>query len=48
MNTDFIKGIVTPIVTIIDEHERIDETRMRRQVDFIIEGGIPESLRQIA
>ena len=40
MNTDFIKGIVTPIVTIIDEHERIDETRMRRQVDFIIEGGV--------
>ena len=40
MNTDFIKGIITPVVTIIDEQERIDEERMRRQVDFIIEGGI--------
>ena len=40
MNTDFIKGVIPPIVTIVDENEKIDEKRMRRQVDFVIEGGV--------
>ncbi|MDK2958067.1 MAG: 4-hydroxy-tetrahydrodipicolinate synthase [Synergistaceae bacterium] len=40
MNTDFIRGVIPPIVTIIDENERIDEERMRRHVDFVIEGGV--------
>lgn len=40
MNTDFIKGVVVPILTAIDENERIDEVRMRRQVDYVIEGGV--------
>jgi len=40
MNTDFIKGIVVPIVTCLDADERIDEARMRRQVDFVIDGGV--------
>ncbi|NCC59123.1 MAG: dihydrodipicolinate synthase family protein, partial [Synergistales bacterium] len=40
MNTDFIKGIIPPIVTIIDENERIDEERMRRHVNFVIDGGV--------
>ena len=40
MNTDFIKGIVVPILTPLDENERIDEARMRKQVDFVIEGGV--------
>ena len=40
MNTDFIKGIVVPIVTCLDADERIDEARMRRQVDFVINGGV--------
>ena len=40
MNTDFIKGIVVPILTCIDDDERIDEARMRRQVDYVIEGGV--------
>lgn len=38
MNTDFIKGVVVPIITVIDQEERIDEERMRRQVEFVIEG----------
>ncbi|MDO5416861.1 MAG: dihydrodipicolinate synthase family protein [Lachnospiraceae bacterium] len=40
MNTDFIKGVVVPILTPIDADERIDEAKMREQVDFVIEGGV--------
>jgi 4-hydroxy-tetrahydrodipicolinate synthase len=39
MNTDFIKGIIPPIVTPVDEDEHIDEAKLARQVNFIIEGG---------
>ncbi len=40
MNTDFIKGVVVPILTPIDGDERIDEKKMREQVDYVIEGGV--------
>lgn len=40
MNTDFIKGVVVPIITVIDEHEKIDEPGMRRQVEYVIQGGL--------
>lgn len=40
MNTDFIKGIVVPIITVIDAQEKIDEEGMRRQVEFVINGGM--------
>ena len=40
MNTAFIKGIIPPIVTPITEDERIDEDRLRNQLEFMIEGGI--------
>jgi len=40
MNTEFIKGVVVPILTVIDEQERIDEARMRAHVDYVIEGGV--------
>lgn len=40
MNTDFIKGVVVPILTPIDEEERIDEGRFRRQIDYVINGGM--------
>lgn len=40
MNTDHIKGVIVPIITPIDKDERIDEVRMRRQVDFVIDGGL--------
>jgi 4-hydroxy-tetrahydrodipicolinate synthase len=40
VNTDFIKGIVVPIITVIDEDEKIDEAGMRRQVDYVIDGGL--------
>lgn len=40
MNLDFIRGVVVPIVTVIDEEERIDEAGMRDQVDYVIDGGM--------
>lgn len=41
MNTDFMKsGIVVPILTPIDADEHIDEAKLRRQVDFVIDGGV--------
>lgn len=40
MNTDFIKGIIPPIITPIDKNELIDEARLRKQIDFIIKGGV--------
>lgn len=40
MNTDFIKGVVVPILTPIDQDELIDEKKLREQVDYVIEGGV--------
>lgn len=40
MNTDFIKGVVVPILTPIDENELIDEAKLREQVDYVIDGGV--------
>lgn len=40
MNTDFIKGVVVPILTPIDENELIDEPKMRAQVDYVIDGSV--------
>ncbi len=40
MNTDFIKGVIVPILTPIDEEEKIDEQKLRSQVDYVIEGGV--------
>lgn len=33
MKYNYIKGVVVPIVTPIDEEERIDEAKLREQVD---------------
>ena len=40
MNTAFMQGVVVPILTVIDENEKIDEAGMRAQVDYVIEGGV--------
>lgn len=40
MNTDFIKGVIVPIITPIDAQERIDEVNTREQVDYVIDGGV--------
>lgn len=40
MNTDFLKGIVVPILTPIDGDERICEPKLRQMVDHVIDGGV--------
>ena len=40
MNTDFIKGMIPPIITPITEDEKIDEKALRDQINFMISGGI--------
>ncbi|MCI8887174.1 MAG: dihydrodipicolinate synthase family protein [Hungatella sp.] len=40
MNTEFIKGVVVPILTPIDDNEMIDEAKLREQVDYVIDGGV--------
>lgn len=40
MNTAFIKGVVVPIITPIDAEEKIDEAAFRRQIDYVINGGM--------
>ena len=36
MNTEFIKGIIVPILTPVDKNEVIDEGKMRKQVDLLL------------
>ena len=40
MNTEFMKGVVVPILTPITEEERNDEKKLREQVDYVIDGGV--------
>jgi len=40
MDTSFIKGIIVPILTPVDQDENVDEARLRRQVDFVINHGV--------
>lgn len=40
MNINFIKGVVVPIITVIDENEKIDEEGMRNQVEYVINAGM--------
>lgn len=40
MNTDFIKGVIVPILMPIDKEEEINEKALRRQTDYVIDGGV--------
>ncbi|AZK45631.1 dihydrodipicolinate synthase family protein [Paenibacillus lentus] len=40
MDTDFIRGVIPPIVTPVDDNERLDEQSFRCIVDHVIEGGV--------
>lgn len=40
MDTTFIHGVIPPIVTPVDENERLDEQSFRRIVDHVIDGGV--------
>ena len=44
MDTSFIKGIIVPILTPVDQDENVDEARLRSQVDFVIDHGVHGSL----
>ena len=35
-----LKGIIVPIITPIDADEKVDEAKLRAQVDYVIEGGV--------
>ena len=35
-----MKGIVVPVLTPIDKDEKIDEIKLRDQIDFVIKGGV--------
>ena len=40
MDTSMIRGIIPPILTPIDQNEQVDEAKMRKQVEFVINGGV--------
>ena len=40
MDIGFIKGVIPPILTPIDREERIDEAKLRKQVNHVIAGGV--------
>lgn len=40
MDTSFIHGVIPPILTPVDESDRIVESSMRRLVDYVIDGGV--------
>lgn len=40
MNTELMRGVVVPILTPIDEEERICEEKLRRHVKYVIGGGV--------
>ena len=40
MDIDYIRGVIVPILTPIDEDECIDELAFRHQIDYVISGGL--------
>lgn len=40
MNFKDLKGIIVPLLTPVDEHEHIDETKLRYMVNRVINGGV--------
>lgn len=40
MDTNFIHGVIPPILTPIDESDRVVDSSMRRLVDHVIDGGV--------
>ena len=40
MDKRFFSGIVPPIAVPIDSEERLDEARLRKHIDFMIDGGV--------
>lgn len=40
MDTSFIRGVIPPIVTPVDENEQVDEAGLRRVIEHVIGGGV--------
>ena len=40
MQSDFLKGIVPPLVTPFDADDHIDEKKLRAQIDYVIDNGV--------
>jgi 4-hydroxy-tetrahydrodipicolinate synthase len=40
MKADFIRGVVTPLITPVDAEERVDETGLRDQIEHVLRGGV--------
>jgi len=40
MDTTFIRGVIPPIVTPVDENERVAEPALRRVIDHVLAGGV--------
>ena len=40
MDVDFIRGVVTPLITPVDEEERVFETGLRDQIEHVLRGGV--------
>jgi 4-hydroxy-tetrahydrodipicolinate synthase len=40
MNVDFIRGVVTPLITPVDAEERVYESGLRNQIEHVIQGGV--------
>jgi 4-hydroxy-tetrahydrodipicolinate synthase len=40
MNVEFIRGVVTPLITPVDAEERVDETGLRNQIEYVLRGGV--------
>lgn len=40
MDKSYLKGIIPPLVTPIDENELIDEAKLREQIDYVIDNGV--------
>ena len=40
MDLSLLKGIYVPILTPVDENENVDVEKLRKQVNFIIDGGV--------
>jgi 4-hydroxy-tetrahydrodipicolinate synthase len=40
METSFVRGVIPPILTPVDEQDRVNEAGLRRMVDHVIAGGV--------
>jgi 4-hydroxy-tetrahydrodipicolinate synthase len=40
MNVDFIRGVVTPLITPVDAEERVYETGLRNLIEHVLSGGV--------